>query len=215
VGYTNAGKSTLLNALTGAGVEAENRLFSTLDPTTRRLRLPSNQNVFLSDTVGFIRKLPHGLVEAFKATLEEAVLADFLVHVVDASSPEAPQQFQTTLAVLKELGAEDKPMLTVLNKIDLLDEDARSQAAHAFDQPILLSVRTGEGMDRLTERMHDLMRSRVSRRCYRLPPSRGDLLARLHADGKVLALDYDGADALVTAIVPKKLAHLFEPFAVP
>jgi len=118
VGYTNAGKSTLLNKLTGAGVLAENKLFATLDPTTRRLRLPTNQNVLLTDTVGFIRKLPHGLVEAFKATLEEVVQADLLLHVVDASHPQAEEQIQSVDAVLKEIGADGKPTLMVFNKTD-------------------------------------------------------------------------------------------------
>ena len=121
VGYTNAGKSTLLNTLTGAGVVAEDKLFATLDPTTRRLRLPSNQNVLLTDTVGFIRKLPHGLVEAFKATLEEVVQADLLLHVVDVSHPQAEEQIQAVDAVLKEIGAEGKPTLMVFNKIDRLN----------------------------------------------------------------------------------------------
>ena len=121
VGYTNAGKSTLLNKLTGAEVLAEDKLFATLDPTTRRLRLSTNQNVLLTDTVGFIRKLPHGLVEAFKATLEEVVQADLLLHVVDASHPQAEDQIQAVDAVLKEIGADGKPTLMVLNKVDQLN----------------------------------------------------------------------------------------------
>ena len=120
VGYTNAGKSTLLNALTGSAVLAEDQLFATLDPTTRKLRLPSNQNVLLSDTVGFIRKLPHNLVEAFKATLEEVVTADLLIHVVDLSHPHADEQMKAVHTVLAEIGAADKPTLTVFNKVDRL-----------------------------------------------------------------------------------------------
>ena len=118
VGYTNAGKSTLFNAITGAVTLSENKLFATLDPTTRRLRLPTNQNVLLSDTVGFIRKLPHDLVDAFKATLEEVVEADLLLHVVDISSPHAEEQIEAVNQVLGELGVADKPMLMVFNKID-------------------------------------------------------------------------------------------------
>ena len=118
VGYTNAGKSTLLNALTGAAALAEDKLFATLDPTTRRLRLPTNQNVFLTDTVGFIRKLPHGLVEAFKATLEEVVQAELLLHVVDVSHPQAAEQIAAVNTVLREIGAEGKPTIMVFNKID-------------------------------------------------------------------------------------------------
>lgn len=212
VGYTNAGKSSLLNRLTGADVLAEDKLFATLDTTTRRLVMPDNQDLLVTDTVGFVRNLPHRLVAAFKATLEEAVLADFLLLIVDASSPEAPGQFKTTLKVLQELGAEDKLMLTVLNKIDLLDPAATSAVAAGFTDPILVSVRTGEGIDTLVARMHDVLRDRVARRTYRIPLARGDLLARLHAEGKVLALDYDDADAVVTATLPRKLEHLFQPF---
>src|SRR6476619_8168888 len=118
VGYTNAGKSTLLNKLTGAGVLAKDILFATLDPTTRRLRLPTNQNVLLTDTVGFIRKLPHGLVEAFKATLEEVVEAELLLHVVDLSHPQADEQIMAVNTVLKEIGADGKPTIMVFNKMD-------------------------------------------------------------------------------------------------
>src|SRR5580698_7044115 len=124
VGYTNAGKSTLLNALTGAEVLAEDKLFATLDPTTRRLKLPTNQNVLLTDTVGFIRKLPHGLVEAFKATLEEVVRADLLLHVVDISHEQAEQQIAAVNAVLAEIGAGEKPVIMVFNKIDCAQGDA-------------------------------------------------------------------------------------------
>ena len=125
VGYTNAGKSTLLNALTGSDVLAKDILFATLDPTTRRLKLPTNQNVLLTDTVGFIKKLPHGLVEAFKATLEEVVRADLLLHVVDISHPQAEEQIAAVDAVLKEIGADEKSTLMVFNKMDQLDGSRR------------------------------------------------------------------------------------------
>src|SRR5690349_20659598 len=134
VGYTNAGKSTLLNALTGADVLAENKLFATLDPTTRRLRLPTNQNVLLTDTVGFIRKLPHGLVEAFKATLEEVVQADLLLHVVDASHPQADEQIQAVNSVLDEIGAAGKPTIMVLNKLDLLQQNGNGNGRKFLEQ---------------------------------------------------------------------------------
>ncbi len=123
VGYTNAGKSTLLNALTGAEVMVKDILFATLDPTTRRLRLPTNQNVLLTDTVGFIRKLPHGLVEAFKATLEEVVQADLLLHVADISHPQAEEQIAAVNAVLAEIGAGEKPTIMVFNKMDRLNSE--------------------------------------------------------------------------------------------
>ena len=213
VGYTNAGKSSLLNKLTGAGVLAEDKLFATLDTTTRRIVLPDNQELLLTDTVGFVRNLPHRLVEAFKATLEESTLADFLIHVVDAASPEAEIHYRTTLAVLGELGAADKRMLVVLNKIDLLGEEDLRRLATIFPDAIPVSVREEIGLDRLLGEIHDILRDRVARQHYRIPPSRGDLLARLHAEGKVLSLEYDDDTAVVTAIVPKKLEHLFAAFA--
>jgi GTPase len=212
VGYTNAGKSSLLNRLTGADVLAEDKLFATLDTTTRRLGLDDHQEILLTDTVGFVRNLPHRLVEAFKATLEEAVLSDFLIHVVDASSPEAAEQLETTNEVLHELGAADKKMLVLLNKIDRLDEAARAGLAAVFPGALPVSVHTGEGLETALAAIHEWVRDRVARRTYRLPLERSDLLARLHQEGKVLALEYADDAALVTAVVPVKLAHLFAPF---
>src|SRR4029077_9574394 len=147
VGYTNAGKSTLLNRLTGAGVLAEDKLFSTLDPTTRRLHLPTNQNVYLSDTVGFIRKLPHGLVEAFKATLEEVVQADLLLHVVDLSHPQAEEQIQAVNAVLDEIGADGKSALMVFNKIDRFENsELLNRYLERFPDAVGVSAKTGAGI---------------------------------------------------------------------
>ena len=212
VGYTNAGKSSLLNRLTGSDVPAEDKLFATLDTTTRRLTLPDNQELLVIDTVGFVRNLPHRLIAAFMATLEEAVLSDFLLHVVDASSPEAVEQFRTSLEVLHELGAGEKKSVTILNKIDRIGEERRREVAAAFPSGVLVSLLTGEGLDGLLATIHELVRDRVVRAGFRIPPARSDLLARLHQEGKVLAVDYDGADALVTAIVPKRLQHVFAPF---
>ncbi|HMJ90023.1 MAG TPA: GTPase HflX, partial [Candidatus Acidoferrum sp.] len=150
VGYTNAGKSTLLNKLTGANVLAENILFATLDPTTRRLRLPTNQNVLLSDTVGFIRKLPHDLVEAFKATLEEVVEADLLIHVVDISHPKADEQIEAVNSVLRDLGATDKPTLMVFNKMDRFQMNGVfARHRERFPNAVAISAKTGEGIDAL------------------------------------------------------------------
>src|SRR5438045_3992625 len=148
VGYTNAGKSTLLNTLTGTNVLAEDKLFATLDPTTRRLRLPTNQNVLLTDTVGFIRKLPHGLVEAFKATLEEVVQADMLLHIVDVSHPEADEQIQSVDTVLKEIGAEGKPTLMVFNKIDRLNgsRETLNRFLEKYPHGVAISAESGDGV---------------------------------------------------------------------
>src|SRR5580700_11270989 len=146
VGYTNAGKSSLLNKLTGSAVLAEDKLFATLDPTTRQLLLPGNQKLLLTDTVGFIRRLPHGLIEAFKATLEEVLVADFLIHVVDITSPHFEKHRATTLSVLAELGAGDRPVLNVFNKVDLADEAEIRAARQAVPDALFVSARTGKGI---------------------------------------------------------------------
>ncbi|MDP7309435.1 MAG: GTPase HflX, partial [Roseibacillus sp.] len=174
VGYTNAGKSTLLNRLAGSEILEADMLFATLDPTTRRIDLPDGQELLLTDTVGFVRNLPHRLVEAFKATLEEAVLADFLVHVLDASEPELERLCGTTLEVMAELGAEDKPVLTVLNKIDRLEDPQRLKALQAlFPEAVSISARSGEGLDTLQHTFIDYLSQAVTRRRYRIPQHRG------------------------------------------
>lgn len=215
VGYTNAGKSTLLNSITGAGVLAEDKLFATLDPTTRKVQLPDGQQLLLTDTVGFIRNLPHRLVESFKATLEEAAEADFLVHVLDASQERVFQFYDTTMNVLKELGAEDKKMLVVLNKIDLLDEARRRQVATHFDRPALVSLKTGEGMPELMERLSEMMLDRTVRLRARLPQAEFGLMSLIHRQGKLLNQDYDGNDVLVDAVVPRRYEAQFRPFLDP
>jgi len=215
VGYTNAGKSSLLNYLTKAEVLAEDKLFATLDTTTRRLELPDNQTLLLTDTVGFVRNLPHRLIEAFKATLEEAVVADFLIHVIDASSPLAETFQRTTLEVLRELGTEDKPVVTVLNKIDLVvDAGERRRLGHQFPDAVAVSCVNGRGMDQLIQRLNDQLRDRVSRRIYRIPASRGELLAMLHTKGKVLSTRYVDSHAVVNAIVPKSIEHHFVEYRI-
>ncbi|MBK1792127.1 GTPase HflX [Persicirhabdus sediminis] len=214
-GYTNAGKSTLTNRLAGADIMAKDMLFATLDTTTRAIELPDGQPLLLTDTVGFVRNLPHRLVEAFKSTLEEAVLADFIIHVVDASSPEAVEFHNTTISVLTELGAEDKQMITVLNKIDMVDDPAVLAALEGkFDNAIAVSARTGEGMDKLLDRCSDMLADRVKRRLYRIPQARGDLSGLIYREAKVLDTEYDGNDMLVTAIVPAKIAGQLKDFLV-
>lgn len=218
VGYTNAGKSSLLNILSGASVLAEDKLFATLDPTTRRFELPDGQPLLLTDTVGFIRNLPHRLVEAFKATLEEAVIADFLIHVLDASATEIYAFYETTRAVLRELGAADKPTVIVLNKIDLIadDEDRLHELKSHFDpSAVFISIRTGEGIEALINRLADMMVDRVARLPLRIPQARQDLMALLHREGKIVNHDYDGNDIVLTAIIPHALRHHFEAFIDP
>jgi len=206
VGYTNAGKSTLLNRLSGSDVLEADQLFATLDPTTRRVELPDGQPLLLTDTVGFVRNLPHRLVEAFKSTLEEAVLADFLLHVLDASDPGVEAFHKTTLGVLAELGTGDKPMVTVLNKVDqVADEEVLFRLRERFEDAIEISAKTGQGLDKLEEACEAMLMDRVQRLTFRLPQSRGDLLSLLHAEAKVVSLDYEGNDVVVTAVVAKAL----------
>ncbi|MFD0895561.1 GTPase HflX [Luteolibacter ambystomatis] len=213
VGYTNAGKSTLLNRLSGSDVLSKDMLFATLDTTTRKIELPDGQPLLLTDTVGFVRNLPHRLVEAFKATLEEAVLADFLIHVLDATSPEIERFHDTTLEVLKELGAEEKQVVTVLNKIDLVTDPETLRALdRLFPDSLHVSAATGEGTERLLQKCSEVMADRVRRCHYRIPQHRADLVSLLHRDAKVLTTDYEGNDILVTAVVPASIAGRLESF---
>ena len=206
-GYTNAGKSTLLNRLSGSEVMAKDMLFATLDTTTRSIELPDGQPLLLTDTVGFVRNLPHRLVEAFKATLEEAVLADFIIHVLDASSPEVDKFYQTTTEVLEELGAGDKPVITVLNKTDALNDPVKLAGLEvSFPNTVSVSALTGEGMDELLMSCSQMLADRVSTHTYRIPQTRGDLSGLLHRDAKVLETEYDGNDVIMKAVVPASIA---------
>jgi GTP-binding protein HflX len=214
VGYTNAGKSSLLKKLTGAEVFVEDKLFATLDPTTRRVTLPGGQPLLLTDTVGFVRKLPHRLVESFKATLEEATLSDFLVHLLDASQPEIFAFHRTTMEVLAELGAPDKKILTVFNKIDLLaDRNALNPLRRHFPDALFISTVTGEGLDELLHRMEQQLSDRFERLEMVLPADRADLLSGLHRHGQVISTAYlDDGSVLVHAVVPLKYHAQYEPF---
>lgn len=186
VGYTNAGKSSLLNMLTGAGVLAEDRLFATLDPTTRRLGLPGGETVLLTDTVGFVRNLPHGLVEAFKGTLEVAALADYLVHVVDASAPDPLGQLDAVRKVLKEIGADEVPEFLVFNKSDVApDAAATLRARHPGS--VVLSAATGFGADSFLETLSDRLRSLATIVELEIPYDRGDIIASVHREGEVVS----------------------------
>ena len=213
VGYTNAGKSSLLKKLTGADVLVEDKLFATLDPTTRRIDLPGGQPLLLTDTVGFVRKLPHRLIEAFKATLEEALLSDFLVHLLDATQPEIFAFHRTTMDVLAELGAQDKRILTVFNKIDLLADDSTVNGLRRhFPEAIFISTRTGAGLDGLLGRMADQLAGRIEHVELLLPPERGDLLNTLHRQGQVLSTEYLDTGTHVHATVPLKLVASLAPY---
>ena len=216
VGYTNAGKSSLLKKLTGADVYVENKLFATLDATTRRVELPGGQGLLLTDTVGFVRKLPTRLIEAFKSTLEEAILADFLVHVLDASSPEVFNFHRTTMEVLAELGAGDKRIITVFNKVDLLAHDphALNPLRRHFPDALFVSTRTGEGLDDLLARMADQLAGRSERVELLLPLDRADLLSSLHRQGQVLSTEYEDAGVRVHAVVPLKALASVESYRV-
>lgn len=188
VGYTNAGKSTLLNALTSAGVLVENRLFATLDPTTRRLSLPGGEPVLVSDTVGFIRALPHALVESFKSTLEVASEADMLVHVVDASSSHPEQQITAVREVLAEIGADSVPEFIVFNKADLVD-DWGASLVDDYPGSVVVSALKNEGLDLMLRRLSDRMRSITRVTDLLVPYERGDIVAAIHREGEVVLME--------------------------
>jgi GTP-binding protein HflX len=214
VGYTNAGKSSLLTRLTGAEVLVEDKLFATLDTTTRKIALPNHQPLLLTDTVGFIRKLPHELVDAFQATLEEAALADFLIHVLDASHPKVVDFYRTTCAVLKKLEALDKPTLVVLNKLDLIEEPStRLVLRSEFPGAVFVSLRTGEGLDELIEKIGDFVAADLLRMEVLLPLERTDLLARIYRDGTVHELSYLEEGISLQATLPPRLRQAVAEFA--
>jgi GTPase len=235
VGYTNAGKSTLLNALTGADVLVKDVLFATLDPTTRRLKLPTNQNVLLTDTVGFIRKLPHGLVEAFKATLEEVVRADLLLHVVDASHPLAEEQIAAVNAVLAEIGADEKSTVMVFNKVDRLNpgetgvspetdgQDARAtigspgalnRLQEKYPHAVAISATTGEGISNLLAEIGTQLRPKREFLELRIPHEQSAVIARLHKVGQVIERRYSGKTARFKARIPPHHHAEFAAFIV-
>lgn len=215
VGYTNAGKSTLLNSLTGADVLAYDQLFATLDPTTRQLRLANHQQVLLTDTVGFIRKLPHGLVEAFKATLEEVVEADLLIHVIDVSHPMVEQQIEAVHKVLRELGAHEKPVLHVLNKTDVPGSAAMAQVLQERLVPsVAVSALRGTGMDALRDLLADQLRHRSVRLHLKIPHREGRLLASIRTAGTVFSLRYEDEFTILDVGLPPSLAGSCEPYRI-
>ena len=214
VGYTNAGKSSLLNALTGAHVLAEDKLFATLDPTTRQLLLRGNQKLLVTDTVGFIRRLPHGLVEAFKATLEETIVADFLIHVLDVTNPDFEKHHATTLSVLNELGAVDKTIVTVFNKIDAAQPEDLRRARHLVPDALFISAHTGAGLDTLETRLVELIADAFHSSELLIPHDRYDVVARLHTLGHIQEQEHRDDGIYIRGRFPPAQSGFFAPFVL-
>lgn len=207
VGYTNAGKSTLLNLLTGAGVLAEDKLFATLDPTARSIELPDGRSLLLIDTVGLIRRLPHHLVEAFKSTLEEAASADIIIHVCDAADPEAAEKAEVTLRTLADLGAAEIPVVTVLNKCDLLAEHIPENST-----TVKISARNNQGIDRLLQVIAANLPETAKRMKLLLPYDKAGYTAKLRENGKVFSEEYTENGVLVDALVDQMLITHMEQY---
>ncbi|MGZ4568883.1 MAG: GTPase HflX, partial [Blastococcus sp.] len=214
-GYTNAGKSSLLNQLTGAGVLVENALFATLDPTVRRAESPDGREYTLTDTVGFVRHLPHQLVDAFRSTLEEVAAADLLVHVVDGSDPDPLGQIDAVRVVLGEIDAAAVPELIVVNKVDAMTEDDVLTLRRALPGAVWVSARTGAGIDGLRELIAARLPHPDVDVDVLLPYGRGDLVARVHRDGEVLSETHEESGTRLSARVDGALAAALEEFVAP
>lgn len=213
VGYTNAGKSTLLNRLTDAGILAEDKLFATLDPTTRKFTLPGGTDILLVDTVGFIRNLPHHLIKAFRSTLDEAAYADIVIMMTDASDPEAPAQLSVTEKLLDELGASGKPTVCVLNKCDLEGETVPTPPRSVPQENVFyVSARTGENIDALVSRLEEVVNEKTSRVTFAIPMAKQDIVARLYRFAKVEEVTYEGESTVVTAICDGKAKGMFRDY---
>lgn len=219
VGYTNAGKSSLLNRLCSTDIHAEDKLFATLDPTTRVLKLEGGAKLTLTDTVGFIRDLPHKLVQAFHSTLEEAVLADFLIHVIDASDIDAVDHYKTTLETLKEIGAGDKRVLTVFNKIDCFDDEQtylfnikRIQLEVGIS--VFCSVKTGEGIEELEEAIGTMLRKGRTETVFLFPPDQYRLISRLYREGEILKEEYLDDGVKITAVCGDNILNRFTEYVI-
>ncbi|MCF7934139.1 MAG: GTPase HflX [Spirochaetia bacterium] len=215
VGYTNAGKSSLLKALTDADVLIEDKLFATLDPTTRKIRLPGGAEILLTDTVGFVQNLPHDLVDAFRSTLEETKYSDFIIHLIDASHPEPATCYQTTLDVLESLGCTDKPAVIVINKVDLCDDMIPLAAIRRKDYPIVsISAKTGEGIDKLLETIEQIVFDIYPVETYHLPQDRYDVLAFMRKNGSVITEDFQDDQIVVSIRMPDRFKSAIRPFLV-
>jgi GTP-binding protein HflX len=212
-GYTNAGKSSLLNRITSAGVLVENALFATLDATVRRATTADGRPYTFTDTVGFVRNLPHQLVEAFRSTLEEVGEADVIVHVVDGSHPDPGSQLATVRDVIGEIDARDIPEIVVFNKSDLVDEDSRLVLRGLEPNAIFASARTGEGIQELLDRIAELIPQPEVEMTLLVPYDRGEIISRLHVGGRVLSTEYLEAGTLVKALVHPHSVEALKPFA--
>jgi GTP-binding protein HflX len=214
VGYTNAGKSTLLNAISGSDIYAANQLFATLDPTTRRVTLPGGTVVLITDTVGFIQKLPTDLIAAFRATLEEVLEADLLLHVIDASHPHAMDQARAVFGTLREIGAEELPVVNVLNKIDRFrDPDAARAALSEMPDSVAISALTGDGLDDLLDEIEEVLESEMRHISVLLPFERGDLVSLIHERGLIEEESHGADGTYIEGLVPDHLAVQLADFA--
>jgi GTP-binding protein HflX len=212
VGYTNAGKSSLLNALTGADVPAEDKLFATLDPAPRRLETRKGGPLLLTDTVGFIRRLPHTLIDAFRSTLEEASRADILIHVLDASAPDAVRYSDAVTEVLRELGADRIPRITALNKADRCPAELLDALTRRYPGSIPISAREGAGLEELVRRMEELLSEGITR--FRFPAERSDLVSFLYRSGRVYSESYEEAAVVMEARVNLQTGEKLRNFVV-
>lgn len=214
VGYTNAGKSSLLNALTAASVAAEDKLFATLDPTTRRLSFAQGQAILLTDTVGFIRNLPHGLVEAFRSTLEEAAHADVLIHVADASDPKVDTHITTTLQVLEEIGAGTIPKILVLNKIDLVSVEIVNDFLARYSESIAISAKSSQGLDALVRTLQELLGREMRVLSLRIPHKDYHLVSLVIREGIVLDERHDDEATYLRCRVPERIEWKIKAYAM-
>ncbi|MPM99623.1 GTPase HflX [bioreactor metagenome] len=213
VGYTNAGKSTLLNILANASVFAEDQLFATLDPTTRKINLPNGLDVLVTDTVGFVQKLPHHLVAAFRATLEEVIQADLLIHVIDASHPQQEEQSNAVFKVLSELKAADKPILTAYNKIDKADSKVIERLLRAEDS-VAISARTGQGIEQLNRLIEEKVKPVVVDMEFLIPYNDSGILSQLYEQATVQSVEYCEDGIHVRAELPSEKQTRFNSFVI-
>lgn len=213
VGYTNAGKSTLLNALSGANVLAADKLFATLDPTTRRVELPGGRDVLFTDTVGFIQKLPTELVAAFRATLEEINEADLILHILDVTQPTVLQQAETVMQTLGDLGVTHQPVISALNKIDILSEDARLERwLLEFPNSVAISAAQGIGLEQLLERVEEILAEGLVYLTVHLPYAKGELAALFHEKGTVVSSSHEEHEMRLEGYLPRRWATRFLPY---